>query len=132
MESAANANEELAVFELMLFLPATLIPPMSRKKTITRTNASFTANVKAMSAVSSLDDQTDMDRGREGLAPANNLVVAGECADNSVARFNGVEVLRMAAKKAKKTGAGVVVHPGRKALRLHGSIAREIGQLIVS
>jgi DNA-binding FadR family transcriptional regulator len=38
----------------------------------------------------------------------------------------------MAAKKAKKPGAVNGAHPGRKPLRLHGSIARDIGVLIVS
>jgi DNA-binding FadR family transcriptional regulator len=38
----------------------------------------------------------------------------------------------MTAKKSKKPVASNGAHPGRKALRLHGSIAREVGLLIVS
>jgi DNA-binding FadR family transcriptional regulator len=38
----------------------------------------------------------------------------------------------MAAKKSKKSGANNGMHPGRRALRLHGSIARDLGLLIVS
>ena len=35
-------------------------------------------------------------------------------------------------KKSRKTGAARAARAGGKALRLHGSIAREIGLLIVS
>jgi DNA-binding FadR family transcriptional regulator len=38
----------------------------------------------------------------------------------------------MAAKKTRKPVAGSGVHPHRKSLRLHGSIARDLGVLIVS
>ena len=38
----------------------------------------------------------------------------------------------MTAKKSKRPVANHVAHSGRKALRLHGSIAREVGLLIVS
>ena len=38
----------------------------------------------------------------------------------------------MAAKKNKKAKSAPVPHPARKALRLHGTIARDIGVLIVS
>ncbi|HET9865393.1 MAG TPA: FCD domain-containing protein [Steroidobacteraceae bacterium] len=38
----------------------------------------------------------------------------------------------MAAKKNSKPAASRWTHPGRKSLRLHGSIAREIGLMIVS
>jgi len=38
----------------------------------------------------------------------------------------------MAVKKSKKSKAAPVAHPAHKALRLHGTIAREIGKLIVS
>jgi len=38
----------------------------------------------------------------------------------------------MAAKKKRKTVAGGVAHTHRKSLRLHGSIARDLGVLIVS
>jgi DNA-binding FadR family transcriptional regulator len=38
----------------------------------------------------------------------------------------------MAAKKSKKSGQSNLAHAGRKALRLHGSIAHDLGLLIVS
>ena len=65
---------------------------------------------------------------------ANNLVVVERCADNSAAlefREHGGEE-GMAAKKTRKPVAGSGAHTHRKSLRLHGSIARDLGVLIVS
>ena len=69
---------------------------------------------------------------------ANNLVVAGRCADNSAAleklRHLGKSgmAVKKKSKKKKKTAVPNGVHPHRKSLRLHGTIARDLGVLIVS
>src|SRR6187549_206947 len=66
-----------------------------------------------------------MDTTNDLRVEPGNLVVARLCADNS-------GMVGKKSKKKKKTSAANGAHPHRKSLRLHGTIARDLGVLIVS